>query len=361
MALGKNKNDKTHSLDTTLRTMNDLIDNGFVDLEKSKSIEELTRRYTIAITPAMVGQIDTPDHDDPVSLQFVPSIKELVIKETELNDPIGDFNHTELKALVHRHKNRVLLKPTLACAVYCRFCFRREMIGPNGDAITQKDVDAALDYIEKNKDIKEVIFTGGDPLILSPQKLSSILVRLENISHVQWIRFHTRIPIVSPEKINQKMLAALKIKKPVIMAIHMNHTKELTNSAQRSLSSLSQQGIILLGQSVLLKGINNSLQALENLFETMIIHHIKPYYLHHPDLTKGTSHFRLSFEEGMQLMRDLGEKLSGICLPHYVVDIPGGVIKVPVTPEYVSPDPKVKGRYWIKDYQGNQHLYDDSQ
>ncbi len=216
----------------------------------------------------------------------------------------------------------------MACAVYCRFCFRREMVGPQGDTVTQEHVDQALDYIESHDEITEVILTGGDPLMLSPERLGKLLNRLQAIPHVRWIRLHTRIPVVSPKKITTDMIAALKGIKPVYLAIHTNHAREFTVEAGAALARLAQNGIVLLGQSVLLKGINDSVDVLRELFETMLMHRIKPYYLHHPDLTSGTSHFRMSLERGMDLMAALrAEDVSGISIPQYTLDIPAGSAK----------------------------------
>ncbi len=277
----------------------------------------------------------------------------------ELLDPTGDYTHSPLKALVHRHKDRVLLKPTVACAVYCRFCFRREMVGPNGDTITQSDIDEALDYIVAHTEIKEVILTGGDPLMLSPARLGSLMQRLQAIPHVKWLRFHTRVPVVAPEKITAELLTALRGVKAVLMAVHVNHAREITADAGAALARLAGQGIALLGQSVLLKGVNDDADTLVNLFETLMTHRVKPYYIHHPDLTTGTSHFRLNFEKGMELMEAVRKRISGVCVPHYVVDIPGGTFKVPVSRDNIRPIQGQKGAYLVLDPYGKEHFYSD--
>jgi lysine 2,3-aminomutase len=233
------------------------------------------------------------------------------------------------------------------------------MIGPGGDAITQEDVDQALAYIEAHTEISEVILTGGDPLVLSPDRLAALIQRLQAVPHLRWIRIHTRVPVVSPKKITGELIAALRGIKPVVIAIHVNHAREVTHEASAALMRLTAAGFSLLGQSVLLKGVNNTVNALVDLFETLMANRVKPYYLHHPDLTTGTSHFRLGFDEGMALMAVVRQRVSGICLPEYVVDIPGGYTKIPVTPQYVVPIKGQKGAYLLIDTAGNQHKYRD--
>lgn len=314
----------------------------------------------MGITPEMHDLIVPGDRHDPIAAQFIPDPREEIILPQEVSDPVGDYTHAPLKALVHRHDNRVLLKATMVCAVYCRFCFRREMIGPNGDTITQSDLDEALEYIAAHPEITEVILTGGDPLVLSPKKLQSLMQRLGAIPHLRWVRLHSRVPVVSPGKISPDMLAALKSAgKPVLLAIHANHPREFTPAARAALADFADSGIVLLGQSVLLKGINDTAPVLAELLETMMVNRIKPYYLHHPDLTAGTSHFRLSFEEGMALMAAIQPLVSGVCIPQYTLDIPGGVTKIAITPDTVRAVPGRPGAYELRDPMGKVHDYED--
>lgn len=312
------------------------------------------------ITPDMARLIVPGVSDDPIARQFIPDSRETRVLPQELGDPTGDYAHAPLKALVHRHANRVLLKPTMVCAVYCRFCFRREMVGPKGDTITQSDMDEALAYIEAHTEINEVILTGGDPLMLSPKKLQALMQRLQAMPHIRWIRLHTRVPVVAPAKVTAEMLAALRGIKGVIMAIHANHAREITAEAGAALARLAHNGVVLLGQSVLLKGVNFSVEALTELFETMMANRVKPYYLHHPDLTAGTGHFRFSFEEGMALMTAVQQRVSGVCLPQYTLDIPGGVTKIAINEATVRPVPGRAGAYELRDPSGGIHFYEDN-
>ena len=347
----------------TLRSVTDLQEAGFVPENRVQALQQVADRYTVAVTPAMAELIENHREGmiDPIAAQFIPTEAEMVTLPQEISDPIGDYHHSPLKALVHRHGNRVLLKPTLACAVYCRFCFRREMVGPNGDSISQKDVDDALAYIAENKQIHEVILTGGDPLVLSAARLQSLMQRLHAMPHLRYIRLHTRIPIVQPGKISREVAEGLRGPKPVYMAVHANHAREFTPQAAQALARLADGGIVLLGQSVLLKNINNTLEALADLCETMLQHRVKPYYLHHPDLAIGTSHFRLSLEEGMALMDGLRQRVSGIAVPQYTLDIPAGDgMKIAISRETVRRAPSEgTGVYILRDPTGREYRYSD--
>lgn len=344
--------------DKTLRTVKALQDAKLLSEKRAQDVTQISERYAIAVTPHMAKLIE--HEHDPIAKQFLPDLREAKILPQELYDPTGDYPHAPTKALVHRHPNRVLLKPTHACEVYCRFCFRREMVGPNGDTISQSDVDEALSYIETHTEISEVILTGGDPLVLSPSRIKKIMQRLQAIPHVKWIRFHTRVPIVAPHKIDVEMAEALRGIKPVLMAIHMNHAKEMTPESGAALARLAHNGVVLLGQSVLLKGVNDTPEAIIDLFEVMMVNRIKPYYLHHPDLTAGTSHFRLSLEDGMALMNRVRAQVSGVCVPQYTLDIPGGVHKIPVSYDYmIKNHDDNKGSWVLKDPMGGTHIYQD--
>lgn len=346
----------------SLHRIQDLQEQGLLAPQQdSDALAELAKRYAVAITPAMLDQMNkTALAHDPVARQFIPDTRELVTLPEETTDPIGDYAHSPHKALVHRHRNRVLLKPTLACAVYCRFCFRREMIGPHGDTVTSQDVDDALAYIADHPEIKEVILTGGDPLVLGAGRLHNIMQRLHAIPHLDWIRIHTRIPVVQPEKMTADVLKALDGSKPVTIALHINHARELSDAARDVLARLHHAGHLLVSQSVLLRGINDSVDCLADLFHALVKNRVKPYYLHHADLSAGTSHFRTSFETGMQLMRAVRQRVSGLSMPEYVIDIPGGVAKIPVNSDYVQKIPGQAGAYWLIAPDGQKYFYSDS-
>ena len=338
----------------TLKTADELIAADLVSPERRDEIDAVASRYAVAITSDMAALVDAADANDPILHQFVPSAAELTIAPEERADPIGDEAFSPLKGIVHRYPDRVLLTPIHACAVYCRFCFRRETVGPGSEALRPDELAAAFDYIRTHPAIWEVIVTGGDPLLLSPRRLRGIVRALDAIPHVAVIRFHTRIPIVAPKRIDAKLIAALESGKAVWIAVHANHAREFGAAQRRALARLAGAGIPLVGQTVLLKGVNDNAAALEDLFRAMVANRIKPYYLHHPDLARGTGHFRTGIAEGQDLMRRLRGRVSGLCQPHYVLDLPGGHGKVPVGPCYARSD----GEQWrIADPQGVEHVY----
>jgi lysine 2,3-aminomutase len=296
----------------------------------------------VAVTPAMADLIDPNDAHDPIARQFVPSDAELLTTPDERADPIGDNAHSPVKGIVHRYADRVLLKPSHACPVYCRFCFRREMVGPGGEALSPAELDTALDYVRARPEIWEVILSGGDPLILSPRRIAEIVRSLDAIEHVGVIRVHTRVPVVDPLRVSDELVAALRAEKAVYVVLHINHAREFTDAARAACRRLSDAGIVLLSQSVLLKGVNDDAATLEDLFRALVRNRIKPYYLHQGDLAPGTSQFRTTIAQGQALMRDLRGRVSGLCQPTYVLDIPGGHGKVPVGPIYLRADGTVE-------------------
>jgi lysine 2,3-aminomutase len=284
----------------------------------------------------------------------VPSAAELQTVDEEQNDPIGDERWSPVSGIVHRYPDRVLLKPSLICPVYCRFCFRREQIGKRGKVLSRAALDRAYAYIRERPEIWEAVVTGGDPFLLSPRRIKSIVETLAAIDHVQVIRFHTRVPVVDPRRVNAALVAALGSDKAVYVVIHANHSRELTDAAKAAVTRLTRAGIPLLSQSVLLRGVNDDAAVLEDLFRKLVAMRVKPYYLHHPDLARGTGHFRGDIAEGQQLMRALRGRISGLCQPTYVLDIPNGHGKVPIGPCWLQRD----GEGWVvEDSARTRHRY----
>ncbi|MBB4041667.1 lysine 2,3-aminomutase [Microvirga flocculans] len=339
-----------------LRTPAELAEAGLVAPEDLARIEAVAERYAIALSPAMAGLIDPSDPNDPIARQFVPDAAELTTTPEERDDPIGDLAHSPVEGIVHRYPDRVLLKAVHVCPVYCRFCFRREMVGPQGLGTLSPDaMDKAFAYVAAHPEIWEVILTGGDPLVLSPRRLAEIMERLAAIDHVKVVRFHTRVPVVEPERIDAALIAALKASgKTAYVALHANHPRELTSDARAACARLVDAGIVMVSQSVLLKGVNDDPETLAALMRAFVETRIKPYYLHHPDLAPGTSHFRLSIEEGRALVAALRGRLSGLCQPTYILDIPGGHGKAVIGADAVRPK---DGCYTVSDFRGNEHVY----
>jgi lysine 2,3-aminomutase len=313
---------------------------GLVAPERLAELEAVAARYAVAVTPASAALIDPADPADPIGLQFLPQAAELETAPDEAADPIGDLAKSPVEGVVHRYPDRVLLMPTRVCASYCRFCFRRERVGPGrGESLTGAELDAALAYVAGRPEIWEVILTGGDPMVLSARRLSELMSRLGEIAHVKVVRLHTRVPAVAPERVSAALVSALKRSgKAVYVALHANHPRELTPAARAACARLIDAGIPMLSQSVLLRGVNDDPQVLAELMRAFVETRIRPYYLHHGDAAPGTSHLRLTLEEGRKLVRSLRGAVSGLAQPTFVLDIPGGHGKVPVGPAYLSED-----------------------
>ncbi len=348
---------------TTIRTTAQLLEAGMIEPEKIKKLEEVTKKFAVSLTPQLTELINLEVTGTSMAIrkQFLPDEQELIVNAAELKDPIGDTVFEGVKGVVHRYPDRCLLMPINTCPVYCRFCFRREKVGKNDSALTKEELERAFSYIESQPKIWEVILTGGDPLFLKPKKLNELLNRLDRIPHVEVVRIHTRVPAVDSARITEEMINALKINKALYVALHANHASEFTEPVRAACAKIVNAGIPMISQTVLLKGINDTPEALGDLMRTLVKNRIKPYYLHHADLAEGTSHFRTTLEEGRHLMKSLWGNYSGLCQPTYVLDIPGGHGKVPVSCHQYFSAEEVSGSaaesYRVEDYQGKFHSY----
>jgi lysine 2,3-aminomutase len=329
---------------------------GLIEPEAVAAAAAVGARYAIAVTPEIAALIDANDPNDPIARQFLPDIRELAVAPGERFDPIGDAAHSPREGIVHRYPDRVLLKLVQVCAVYCRFCFRREMVGPGqANALSPEALDAALAYIAARREIWEVILTGGDPLAAAPRRLAEVAARLAAIDHVRVLRVHTRVPVADPGRITPDLVAALRASgKTVYVAIHANHPREFTPATKAACDRLIAAGFALVSQSVLLKGVNDDVESLAALMRGFVELRIKPYYLHHPDLARGTAHFRVPIARGQALVEALRGRLSGLCQPHYVLDIPGGHGKAPLARSA-----------WdgatVTDFRGRAHVYPEGE
>jgi lysine 2,3-aminomutase len=357
----------------TLRQADELVAHGLAPDTALPALQQVAARYAVAVTPHVAGLIDPQNPDDPIARQYLPDARELEQAPGENADPIGDYAHSPVAGIVHRYPDRVLFKLVHVCAVYCRFCFRREMVGPGKETALSAGAYAdALDYIRGHTEVWEVILTGGDPLMLSPRRLAEIMADLAAIDHVKIIRIHTRVPVADPSRISDEMVTALKASGATTwLALHANHPRELTGAARDACARIVDAGIPMVSQSVLLRGVNDDAVTLEALMRAFVECRIKPYYLHHGDLAPGTAHLRTTLAEGQALMRELRGRVSGLCQPDYVLDIPGGFGKAPVGPAYLSQEHSISGtdyssrasepqpesRYRIVDYCGDVHLY----
>ncbi len=321
----------------TLLSPQALIDAGLGAPERLAEWRNVAERYAIAVTPALARLIDPSDPADPIARQFLPDGRELERRAAERDDPIGDDEKSPVRGLVHRYRDRVLIKLNAVCAVYCRFCFRRESVGRGEAALDDAAFAAARDYVAARPEIWEVVLTGGDPLALSPRRLAEATEALAAIPHVKVLRWHTRLPVAAPERVNAALATALTQghDKTVYVALHANHPRELTLQARAACRRLIEAGAAMVSQSVLLKGVNDDVDTLEALMRAFVETRIKPYYLHHPDLAPGTSHMRPTIAEGRALMRALRRRLSGLAMPAYMLDLPARG-KIPIGPAYLE-------------------------
>jgi lysine 2,3-aminomutase len=344
----------------TYRGAADLVAAGLAPFGTLRELEQIAARYAVALTPDLAALIDPADPHDPIARQFVPAAAELDRRDDESGDPIGDDANSPLEGIVHRYPDRVLLKLAYVCAVYCRFCFRREMVGPGRRrALSGAALAAALAYIREHRDIWEVILTGGDPLVLSARRLREVMAALAVVDHVRVVRIHTRVPVAAAELITPALVRALKAAgKATYVVLHANHPRELTPPARAACARLVDAGIPMLSQSVLLRGVNDDAATLEALLRGLVECRVKPYYLHHGDLAPGTAHLRTTIAQGQALIRALQGRVSGLCQPAYMLDIPGGHGKAPIGPGYIRPRPAPDGeRFEVEDFKGGRHVY----
>lgn len=342
----------------TIRQLQHLVQEGVLDPETIKALEPVSEEYDFSISEDILALIKEEGPNGVIAKQYLPTVKELNSSPNENPDPIGDSTHSPVKGLVHRYPDRCLIMPIAVCKAYCRYCFRRSKIGKAGEApLTQPDWEQIFSYLRHHPEIWEVILTGGDPMIMKPHSLNKIIDGLKTIPHIDILRIHTKLPVVSPSSITDEHIAALQRFKPCYMVIHINHASELTPAVIETLERLSKSGVHLLSQTVLLNGVNNNVETLTQLMKALIKAGVKPYYLHHPDLAPGTRHFRLSLEEGIRIVKALWGKISGICQPRYVLDIPGGFGKIPISMGHSQVIDRQSSTYIVEDYLGITHQY----
>jgi len=296
------------------------------------ALERVTARFSMQITPYYLGLIREPG--DAIWRQCVPDESELV-DDGLLLDPLHEEALSPVPGVVHRYPDRVLFLVAGTCAVYCRFCTRKRRVGCSDGRVTFNDVRNGIDYIAATPSIREVILSGGDPLLMHDMLLKDMLDRLRAIPHVEIIRLHTRLPVTLPERITEKLCALLRRYQPLFLNTHFNHPRELTREAAEACAMLADSGIPLGNQTVLMKGVNDRAEILAELFRCLLQMRVRPYYLHHLDLCAGTSHFRTSIEAGLQIMAQLRGQVSGMAIPQYVVDLPGGRGKIPLVPDAI--------------------------
>ncbi len=306
--------------------------------------------FRVGITPYYFSLVDRNHAACPVRMQVIPRGGELVIEPGEMLDPLGEDAHRPVSAIFHRYPDRCLLLALDRCAIYCRHCNRRRLVGQQESSITRSDLDQAIDYIRRTPAIRDVLISGGDPLTLSTDRLEEIIAAVRAISHVEIIRIGTRVPVVLPMRIDDDLTAMLRRYHPLYINTHFNHPKELTPIARAACERLANAGIPLGNQTVLLRGVNSSARVLRKLFTELLRCRVRPYYLFQGDVAEGTGHLRTSVETGVEMMQQLRGHISGLAVPHLVIDTPGGMGKVNIGPDYVvsrGPD-----KWVLRNYEG---------
>ncbi|MCX8500132.1 MAG: lysine-2,3-aminomutase-like protein [Alphaproteobacteria bacterium] len=340
----------------TIRTLDELVDRGLILASERNSLVRVAEQFAVSISPGVASLLEqTPPElraSDPIARQYVPRASEIDPDPLAHEDPIGDQRFSPARGLIHRFHDRVLIKPLEVCAVYCRFCFRRETINQGQAPLDHSELQVIYDYIAERPYIWEAILSGGDPLLLSARRMAEIVAKLAAIPHLGVLRLHSRIPVVEPERITSEIIAGLRSRLPVFILLHCNHPREFTKAAEAAIGRLVDAGIPLLGQSVLLRGVNNDPEVLTALFRRMVELRIKPHYLHHADLTAGTAEFRTEIAEGIAMLRSLRGKVSGLCHPTYMIEIPGGAGKVPLGHSWAEPVTGQAGRWQIESPEG---------
>jgi lysine 2,3-aminomutase len=313
------------------------------------------KKLALGITPHFFNLIDREDPDCPIRRQVVPRIEESNTAPDEMQDPCGEDSNMPVPGLVHRYPDRVLLLVTDRCASYCRYCTRSRVVSGAGEQELTMDLEGAFAYLEKHPEVRDVLLSGGDPLLLSDSKLDAILTRLRQIPTIEFIRIGTRIPIFLPQRITTDLLNVLKKHHPLWMSVHSNHPKELTQEVRMALGRLADAGIPLGNQSVLLKGVNDRADTLKSLFHKLLLCRVRPYYLYQCDLISGSAHLRTTIREGQEIMEQLRGHTTGYAVPTYVVDGPGGGGKIPIGPNYIVG--MADNRVILKNYKGDVYEY----
>lgn len=336
----------------TVEQLKKVID---ISEQEQKEINLCLEKFRMAITPYYSMLIDPTDINCPVRMQAVPSVKELIIDESDMHDPLCEEEFSPVEGIVHRYPDRVLFLLTHKCSMYCRHCTRRRVVGEEDFSITEEVLEKALEYIKSNKQIRDVLLSGGDPFVMSDERLEHIIKKLREIPHVEIIRIGTRTPVVLPMRITDNLVNMLKKYHPIWINTHFNHPKEVTDEAIKACAKIVDAGIPLGNQSVLLKGVNDKVEILKELFLKLVKTRVRPYYLYQCDLSQGISHFRTKVETGIEIMKNLRGFISGYAVPTFVIDAPRGGGKIPINPEYiVSMD---DDGVIMKNYRGDIYSY----
>jgi lysine 2,3-aminomutase len=314
-------------------------------------------KLAMAITPHFFNLIDRDDPNCPIRRQVIPRIEEGWNAPEEMADPCGEDSHMPVPGLVHRYPDRVLFLVTDRCASYCRYCTRSRVVSGVGEQHLETQWEPAFKYLENHPEVRDVLLSGGDPLLFSDDRLDKILTRLRTIPHIQFIRIGSRIPIFLPQRITPELCAMLKKHHPLFISIHTNHPRELTSEVREALGRLADAGIPLGNQSVILRGVNDSVEVQKALVQKLLMCRVKPYYLYQCDLITGSSHLRTPVAEGVAIIEGLRGHTTGYAIPQFVIDGPGGGGKIPINPNYVVDS--ASGRVTLRNFEGEIFEYPD--
>ena len=312
-------------------------------------------KLAMAITPHFFNLIDRNDPNCPIRRQVIPRIEETLVADYEMSDPCGEDEHMPVPGLVHRYPDRVLFLVTDRCASYCRYCTRSRVVSGAGEQDLDTDYEAAFSYLEENTGVRDVLLSGGDPLLFSDAKLERILKRLRSIEHIEFIRIGSRIPIFLPQRITPQLCEMLSRYHPLFLSVHANHPRELTSEVKEALERLANSGVPLGNQSVLLRHVNDDAEIMKTLLHKLLMCRVRPYYLYQMDLIEGSSHLQVPVAKGIEIMESLRGHTTGYAIPQYVIDAPGGGGKVPVNPEYVVQ--RNEERVMVRNYEGKTFEY----
>jgi lysine 2,3-aminomutase len=337
---------------TSLEQMREIIE---LTPEEIEGIKHSKGRLALAVTPYFASLMDPINPNCPIRRQAIPRIEEIHLSKNEMVDPLGEDKHSPVPGLVHRYPDRVLLLVTDQCAVYCRYCTRRRLVGSHERSITQGNFEEVLKYLKSHRKVRDVLLSGGDPLLLENERLEEILGRLRALPHIELLRIGTRVPVTLPQRITGGLVRMLKKYHPLMISIHFTHPKEITETVRRACSELADGGIPLGSQTVLLKGINDKPYIMKKLVQELLKIRVRPYYIYQCDLAMGTEHFRTSVATGIQIIEKLRGHTTGYAVPTYVVDAPGGGGKIPLQPDYLVT--RGKGKIVLRNYEGKVFEY----
>jgi len=348
-------NSSTWQLKNRVTTLAQLEEHLTLSEEERAGVLLSGNKLAMSITPHYFNLMHSSDPGCPIRRQVIPRIEETWEDPDEMSDPCGEDSHMPVPGLVHRYPDRVLFLITDRCASYCRYCTRSRVVSGVGEQDLHTDFEAAFRYLERHTEVRDVLLSGGDPLLFSDAKLDALLTRLRSIKHIEFLRIGSRVPIFLPQRITPELCRMLQKHHPLWLSIHTNHPRELTTEVRDALSLLANHGVPLGNQSVLLRGVNDNVPVMKSLLHKLLMCRVRPYYLYQCDLIQGSSHLRASVADGIDIIEQLRGHTTGYAIPQFVIDAPGGGGKVPLNPDYVLA--RDEQRVVIRNYEGKTFEY----